>query len=149
MDHCRLNVDWFRELLPSTFDDLAILQYMQYGFPLGLIDEYQLQPVLTNHSSSFDYFTHVDRFIHTELEKGGITGPFSSAPFDQIMTSPLMTSIKKPNSRRAVFDASFGDFSLNLNTPEKCYLNEEYEFSFPKLDDFAAIILSLGKNCFM
>ena len=65
------------------------------------------------------------------------------------MISPLMTSVKKPDSRRAVFDASFGDYSLNLNTPEKCYLGEEYEFSFPKLDDFVGIILKLGKGCFM
>ena len=65
------------------------------------------------------------------------------------MTSPLMTAVKKPNSRRTVFDASFSDFSLNVNTPEKSYLFEEYDFSFPKVDDFASLILSLGKGCYM
>ena len=65
------------------------------------------------------------------------------------MISPLMTAIKKPCSRRTVYDASFSDYSLNINTPEKLYLGEEYEFSFPKLDDFAQLILKYGKNCYL
>ena len=139
----------FRQLLPTDFNDLSILQYLEFGFPLGLIEDYVLQPVLKNHSSSYEYFTHVDKFISNELSNGGLTGPFSNSPFSQIMTSPLMTAVKKPNSRRSVFDASFGDHSLNLNTPEKCYLGEDYLFSFPKLDDFATMILTLGQGCFM
>ena len=65
------------------------------------------------------------------------------------MTSPLMTAHKKPNSRRAVFDASFGQFSLNLNTPEKCYLFDDFEFTFPKIDDLSKLILTLGQGAFM
>ena len=149
LSHSKINVDKFRELLPSEFEDLGVLQYMQFGFPLGLVEDFLLKPVLKNHSSSYEYFSHIDTFVINELEKGGMTGPFCSSPFDQIMTSPLMTSVKKPNSRRAVFDASFGEFSLNLNTPEKCYLGENYEFSFPKIDDFCEIILTLGAGCHM
>ena len=147
--HNKIKVDKFRQLLTSDFDDLAILQYIEFGFPLGLVDNYLLQPVLKNHSSSYEYFTHIDNFVLTELEKGGLTGPFTNSTFSHIMTSPLMTSVKKPNSRRAVFDASFGDFSLNLNTPQKSYMGEDYEFSFPKLDDFIKMILSLGQGCYM
>ena len=64
------------------------------------------------------------------------------------MISPLMTAVKKPNSRRTVFDASFSDFSLNLNTPDS-YLDDDYDFNFPKLDQFADLILKCGKGCFM
>ena len=78
-----------------------------------------------------------------------MTGPFLVSPFDNIMISPLMTSPKKPNSRRTVFGASFSEFSLNLNTPEKLYLLDEYEFSFPKLDDFSQLILKYGANCYL
>ena len=125
------------------------MQYMQFGFPLGLQENFNLKPVLRNHSSAYEYYSHVDKFIRNELENGGITGPFLTTPFPEIMISPLMTSVKKPNSRRAVFHASFSDFSLNTNTPEKLYLGEEYEFSFPKLDDFAQLIVSYGSNCFL
>ena len=65
------------------------------------------------------------------------------------MISPLMTLPKKPNSRRTAFDASFSNYSLNINTPDKLYLNEDYEFTFPKLDDFSKLILKYGKNCFL
>ena len=80
---------------------------------------------------------------------GGMCGPFPTSPFENIMISPLMTAPKKPSSRRTVFDASFSDFSLNINTPDKLYLGEEYEFSFPKLDDFSQLILKNGRGCYM
>ena len=119
LNHCGINVDKFRSLLPNSFEDLALLQYMEFGFPIGLQEEFVLHPDLKNHSSSYNYFTHLDKFIVAEIINKGITGPFCSSPFSQIMTSPLMTSVKKPNGRRSVFDASFGEHSLNLNTPEK------------------------------
>ena len=78
-----------------------------------------------------------------------MTGPFKTSPFENIMVSPLMTSHKKPSSRRTVFDASFSNFSLNLNTPEKLYLEDDFDFSYPKLDDFAQLILKFGPNCFL
>ena len=110
LSHSKLNVNKFRQLLPKSFEDLAILQYMEFGFPLGLVDDFQLKPVLKIHSSSYDFYSHVDKFIKTELEKGGMTGPFDNCPFSQVMVSPLMTSVKKPNGRRTVFDASFSDY---------------------------------------
>ena len=60
-----------------------------------------------------------------------------------------MTSIKKQNGRRTVFNVSFSQYSLNLNTPEKLYLGEEYEFFFPKLDNFAALIIKYGPGCYV
>ena len=102
-----------------------------------------------NHSSSYEYFTHIDKFISKELLAGGITGPFLTSLYNQIMVSPLMTAVKKPDSRRAVFDASFSELSLNYNTPEKMYIGEEGTYSFLKLDDFASLIISLGKGCFL
>ena len=149
LKHSKLRVNKFRQLMPPAFEDISILQYMEYGFPLGLMDDFVLKPVLKNHSSSYDFYSYVDKFVKSEIEFGGITGPFQSSPFEPLMISPLMTSVKKPNSRRTVFDASFSSYSLNFNTPEKLYMGEEYEFSFPKLDDFARIILSLGKNCYL
>ena len=36
-----------------------------------------------------------------------------------------------------------------MNKPDKLYLEDQYEFSFPKLDDFANMILKYGKGCFL
>ena len=114
-----------------------------------MAEDFSLHPNLKNHSSAYEYFSHIDKFLKTELSLGGLTGPFLTSPYSPVMTSPLMTAPKKPASCRAVFDASFGEFSLNLNTPEKIYVGEEFEFVFPKLDDFARCIVLLGKGFYL
>ena len=69
-------------------------QYLEYGFPLGLQEDYILKPILKNHSSAYEYYSHVDKCIKTKLQEGGMTGPFKTLPFEDIMVSPLMTSHK-------------------------------------------------------
>ena len=46
LNHSKLNLSKFRDLLPSHYSDLGLLQYLEYGFPLGLVDNYKLQPSL-------------------------------------------------------------------------------------------------------
>ena len=58
-----------------------------------------------------------------------------------------MTAVKKPSSRRAVFDASFGDFSLNGNTPSDLYLGQPVEYAFPKIEDFKRLVINAGQGC--
>ena len=45
LEHSYINVNKFRSLLPSDFDDIVICQYLEYGFPLGLQEDYTLKPV--------------------------------------------------------------------------------------------------------
>ena len=150
LPHNNINVDSFRSYLTKyRYPHLHILQFVQFGFPLGLWTDAFLEPSDKNHSSSYSYHTYVDRFIESELENLGVTGPFESSPWEEVMVSPMMTSHKKPNSRRTVFDASFGLYSLNKNTPLKAYHDTEYEFSFPKIDQFADKIAQLGPGCFL
>ena len=96
-----------------SYPHIHIMQFVEFGFPLGLWTNSYLVPCSQNHSSSYSYYSHVDKFVDTELNKLGITGPFESAPWDCLMLSPIMTSHKKPCGRRTVFDASFGLYSLN------------------------------------
>ena len=150
LQHNNINVDKFRSYLTKfSYPHIHILQYVEFGFPLGLWSEAYLEPSLKNHSSAYTYHSHLDKFVDTELDKLGLTGPFKNAPWDNFMVSPLMTSPKKPNSRRAVFDASFGLYSLNKNTPQRAYHEVEYEFTFPRIDDLADIIAQLGRGCFL
>ena len=145
-----INVEKFRAYLSQfNYPHQHILQYIEFGFPLGLWTDAYLVPCTKNHSSSYSYFTFIDKFISDEILKSGLTGPFTSSPFNDIMLSPLMTAHKKPSSRRAVFDASFGLYSLNKNTPEKIYHEEEYEFTFPRIDDLIDIISKLGRGCYL
>ena len=150
LKHNNINVESLRMyLLKFNYPQIHLMQFVEFGFPLGLWSDAHLEPSTKNHSSSYTYHTFVDKFVETELSKLGMTGPFDSSPWDNVMISPMMTSHKKPSSRRPVFDASFGMFSLNKNTPEKSYHDMEYEFHFPKIDNLADIISTLGPNCYL
>ena len=148
LKHSKLNIDKFRELLVD-YDDMEILQYIEFGFPLGLSQQFQLTSCTQNHSSAYEYYSFLDEFMSKEISLTGITGPVSTPPFDSTKVSPLMTAVKKPGSRRPVFDASHGDYSVNNNTPEKEYLGGEYQFSFPTVLDLAQIVVKLGKGCLL
>ena len=65
------------------------------------------------------------------------------------MISPIMTAPKNPSSRRPLFDASFGDYSLNENTPQKYYLGGPYTFKFPTVLNFAELVTQQGRGCLM
>ena len=150
LQHNNINVDCFRQYLTKfSYPHMHIMQYVEFGFPLGLWSDAYLEPATRNHSSAYSYYTFLDKFVETELEKLGVAGPFDISPWNDVMVSPMMTSHKKPSGRRPVFDASFGLYSLNKNTPEKCYHDSEYEFHFPKIDDLADRIAELGPNCYL
>ena len=116
LQHSNLNIELFRYYLQG-YDDLEILSYLEYGFPIGLTQVFFLEPLTKNHSSAYEYYSYVDSFIAKGISLAECTGPWPEAPIDPLMVSPLMTADKPPDSRRSVFDASYGDFSLNQNTP--------------------------------
>ena len=148
--HNNINVEAFRaKLAKFNYPDIHLMQFIEFGFPLGLWSEAHLEPSCKNHSSAYSYYSHVDKFVETELQKIGVTGPFEKSPWDAVHLSPMMTAPKKPDSRRTVFDASFGIHSLNKNTPEHAYHDMEYEFSFPTIDNLADRIAKLGPGCFL
>ena len=146
--HSKININKFRDLL-KDYDDMEILQYLEFGFPLGLSQDFQLSSCLQNHSSAYEFYPFIDKFLAKEIKLAGITGPMKTPPFSSTKVSPIMTAVKKPGGRRTVFDASFGDFSINGNTPEKEYLGGDYQFTFPTVLDLASIIVKLGRGCLL
>ena len=57
LEHSNLRVDKFRQMLPINYDDRVVLQYIEFGFPLGLQEDFVLQPVLKNLSSAYEFYT--------------------------------------------------------------------------------------------
>ena len=147
--HTGLNVKSWRTHLIGYGDASELLQFMEFGFPLGLVDSPDLSPCQRNHGSAYQYYPHLDKFVSGEIMRGGLTGPFETPPWSSLMISPLMTAPKKPDSRRPVFDATFGDKSLNNATPSDHYLGTPTLYTYPRIDDFKKIILICGKGCFM
>ena len=148
LKHSSLNIKLFREGL-QDYDDIGVLSYLQYGFPVGLAQVFYLEPSTKNHSSSYQFYTWVDKFLAKGVSLTECAGPWSSPPVNPIMISPIMTADKDGSKRRTVFDATYGDFSLNKNTPEKEYLGEDYAFTFPSVLDLAELIVKTGKGCLL
>ena len=117
---------------------------LEYGFPLGLNELPELKSSTRNHGSSYAFYNYVDKFIAEEINLGGLTGPFNKVPWWDTIISPLMTAPKKPSSRRTVYDASFGEYSLNNATPSNEYLGQPCVYTYPKVDDFRMLVLRCG-----
>ena len=147
--HTDLNIDsWRKHLIGYEHADLC--QLLEFGFPIGLSNP---TPVLvsatSNHGSSYSFYPWIDKFLTTGLSKKYMAGPFHEQPFERVHLSPLMTAEKKPDGRRPVFDATYGEFSLNNGTPSDQYLGQPLDFTYPKIEDFRRLVILKGKGCFM
>ena len=148
LQHTRLNISRWRHHLIG-YEDSHITQLLEFGFPIGLTDNpHSLISTLRNHGSSYQYFTHIDEFLSTGLERRELAGPFRVPPFPMVHVSPLMTAVKRPDSRRAVFDATFGEMSLNNCTPQDTYLSQPFSYDFPKIEDFRRIVVECGPGSY-
>ena len=148
LPHIKLKLNKWREHLIG-YEHAELVQFLQFGFPLGLVTSPDLESCGRNHGSAYMWYRHVDKFISTEVSAGGLTGPFQRAPWWDTTISPLMTAHKKVRSRRTVFDATFGDKSLNNSTPNDTYLGLPCKYSFPKIEDYRNMILKNGPSAWM
>ena len=89
LQHTRLNIHMWRYHLTGY------VQFLEHGFPLGLQDDSakSLVSSLRNHGSSYQYFTYLDKFLSTGLERCELAGPCKSPPFTAVHVSPLMTAV--------------------------------------------------------
>ena len=148
LQHLKLNIRCLEENLTS-YHDQDLIEFLKFGFPLGLDPACDIESTLRNHSSAYQYFQYIDKFIEKELNYNGITGPFTTSPFGNPCISPLMTVLKKPIGRRIVLDATYGDKSVNNATPESIYLGETTDYNYPKVDEFEELLRKHGPGCLM
>ena len=148
LPHVKLNIKRWRHHLIG-YENAELVQNMEYGFPLGLQHDPNLESASRNHGSAYCWYDYVDKFISKEVANGGIAGPFKLAPWWDTVVSPIMTAHKKPMSRRTVFDATFGDNSLNNATPSDVYMGQPCQYTFPRIEDYKQMILEAGPGCWM
>ena len=148
--HTDLNLEKWRQYLIG-YEDVEICQYLEFGFPIGLNQDPPptLVSAVRNHGSAYQYYPWVDEFLTSGVGKCYMAGPYHEQPFKQIHVSPLMTAIKKPSARRVVFDATFGDNSLNHGTPQDLYLGQPVDLVYPKIEEFRILVLKCGRSCQM
>ena len=148
LPHTKLKLDRWRHHLQG-YHQVEICQLIEFGFPIGVELDQELESKTRNHGSSYMWYSHVDKFIAKEVRECGVSGPFKLSPWKNLVVSPLMTAHKKPRSRRTVFDASYGDMSVNKATPGDSYLGQPTAYAYPKVEDYRLLVLKAGRGCFM
>jgi hypothetical protein len=148
LPHTKLRLERWRYHLRG-YDKVEICQLIEFGFPVGVDTNQELECKTRNHGSSYMWYSHVDKFITKEVVECGVTGPYTLSPWKDIVISPLMTAHKKPRGRRTVFDATYGELSVNNATPGDKYMGETTTYTYPKVEDYRLLVLKAGKGCFM
>ena len=98
---CRIPIKstWNIELLTgllSEYDDVKIMDYLQFGWLVVRDPEVVLQMGGQNHKGATLYPECIDDYIAREIELGATIGPFEAIPFrGPVVISPLSTRLKR------------------------------------------------------
>lgn len=86
-----------------------VLALLEFGWPVGFLNEKPPVSVPTNHKSVLENPAHVEKFIRTELDFKAMLGPFQLLPFEKwTWLAPLMTRPKKGSfDSRVIVNLSF------------------------------------------
>ena len=77
----RLNIEGWERRLSHIGGRGQLMDFINYGFPLGYLGPASDTLGVDNHPSATQYPVQVDDFIRKELQKGGGGGPFSQPSF--------------------------------------------------------------------
>ena len=146
------NLALFEELL-CDYEDKEVIEWMKYGWPSGRLPALGDPGISnSNHKGATEYPAALRQYIEKEKGHGAVMGPYARIPFQgKVGIAPLSTRPKKDSQeRRVILDLSFprGN-SVNDGMTKDTYLGFEAKLTFPKVDDFAFRIFTLGHNCMM
>ncbi len=148
----KMVIPLWRSLL-ANYTDKIIVDFLQFGFPVGYSSESSPVASSKNHSKAYGFPKFVDEFIETEMKHHAIIGPFDENPLDiGLITSPINTTEKKgsPGKRRIIMDLSFPHGkSVNAGIDKDVYLNEPIELHFPSVDNLIEQIHCVGPGALM
>ena len=146
------NLEKFEELL-TNYHDKEVVDWIRYGWPTGRL------PTLPdpsrsnkNHKGATEFPEAMAKYISKEKGHGAVMGPYKKIPFmGKVGLSPLSTRPKRDSSeRRIILDLSFPPTAaVNDGIQKDNYLGLPAKLTFPKVDDFALRIYTLGKGCMM
>ena len=139
------NLDFIRSEI-HDYHDKKLLDYLSFGFPLGLDKNVPVyNNAENNHHSALLYPEAIDEYINTELQLGAVLGPFDQPSHPGFTWSPLMTR-PKGMGRLVILDLSFGDFSVNKATEHTHYDHTPFLLKLPNLDGLVETLDALGDH---
>ena len=146
------NLDKFEELL-AEYEDKDVVEWIRYGWPTGRLPTLP-DPAISNvnHKGATDHPQALRNYISKELKHEAVVGPFDRIPFQtKVGISPLSSRPKKESDDRyIILDLSFPiGKAVNDGIIKDDYMGFPAKLTFPKVDDFALRIYTLGKGCMM
>ena len=135
-DESGLNVQAWEGYL-HDYADKCLLQYIKFGFPLSLINPYELcNKEVINHYSAIQYPSQVQEYLDKEKALGALLGPVNHVVHNQYHCSPLLTRPKDVNKRRTILNLShpYGQ-SVNDHVDKDKFDSATSSLKFPSIDN--------------
>ena len=134
------------------FRDVDVVEFLEFGWPIGFVEGSSVNSSLYNHQGARDYGQDIVDYLKVEVEHSHVLGPFKSNPFScEFVRSPLNTVPKKDSEeRRVILDLSCPrGFSVNDGVPADSYLGVAFRLHFPSVDALVDIVKEKGLGCLM
>ena len=127
------------------YTDNKIIQYMKFGFPLGISDPDALNNVnIRNHYSAKAYPMAINKYIQKEMSHRVILGPLTSKHMHNVHCSPMLTRPKSVNKRCVTLDLSFPhDNSVNSQVDSNRFDGDHFSLRFSSIDAIVDAILTM------
>ena len=143
----QLNIPKWKVELKDYWDQ-QLLQFLEYGFPLGFNRSCKLGKYEWNHKSATDFQKDIQLYLKEEIEHGAIVGPFEKNPIPNGHISPLMTHPKaSSDNRRVIMDLGWPKgLSVNDGVDKNSYMGSDFKLTFPTIDDLTSELVKLGRG---
>ena len=146
-----LNMTKWREYL-KDYDDKVVCKYLEFGWPVGYDYERFGFPASErrNHAGATQFPEEISAYLHEEILRGAVAGPFSTVPFTRGMALSPLNSVPKRDSdeRRVILDLSWPlASSVNAGIDKDIYEGLHYHLSYPTVDQIAELIVQKGRGC--
>lgn len=148
----KLNLAEWRATFGQYTEYAELLDFIEFGFPMGYLGPESNYDQKYNHSSANDFSKDIDKFLSKEISLGGIIGPLSEAPFRPwLHAAPYMSRPKREsNDRRIIADLSFPqESSVNAFILKNAVWGEARTHSLPTVNEFVEKVKEMGHGAFM
>ena len=146
------NLERMKDLL-ADYEDKEVVEWMKYGWPSGRLPSLPCpKKTYKNHKGAVDHPEALISYINKEKGKEAVMGPYEKIPFKgKVGISPISTRPKKNTSeRRIIVDLSFpSGEAVNDGMIKDNYMGLQAKLTFPRVDDLALRIYTLGHKARM
>lgn len=147
-----LNLNEWRALLSPYPEYQELLDFVEFGFPMGYLGPESDYDMNYNHSSANDFPSDINKFLEKEIALGGIIGPLTDKPFSPwLHAAPFMSRPKRDSTdRRIIADLSFPqESSINAYIIKNAVWGQARNHSLPTVSQFVEKVKEVGPGAFM